>query len=75
MSATGRVREETNGSETHYCDLNLIFGDQIIKGGTVAGSTFESSPTYDRTFERTGDGSIRWAFSRSLGSLTVSIKK
>jgi hypothetical protein len=71
FTGTTTSRTEADGARTRYADLVLSISGSRMKGGAVEGSNFDSSTTYDGAFERTGEGSTVWAFSRDFRAFTL----
>lgn len=59
-------------SETAFDNLLLTQGSNVSYGGQVRGSNYDSSTTFDGSFQTTGRGTINWGYAKSLQAFTVT---
>lgn len=71
FTGTTTSRTEADGGRTRYADFVLSISGSRTKGGAVEGSNFDNSTTYGGGFDRTGEGSTDWAFSRDFRAFTL----
>lgn len=62
---------DARGQIITYDNLIVDINGQAMQGGTVQGSTYDSSTVFDNDFRKIGKSQTEWAFSKGISAWTL----